>query len=253
MEVGICGENILKLWEVTEARSLWMGFLSWGESTKRGHVLCLAPRVLPAIWHWCSSAQSGCGYAEIGGVVFWCGSWSQKPLLLLGYQQWSCREPQTLPCLQKKTPRLSQKSFDPLFAFALDTVSPPRNYVPPWSAFLLGRNSQQLWKLRLPWPSDQLPGMQHWKYTTSLVGTPTCPCPGQQQGQGHFKNLPWRVPCESYLFSPLRCGNKIHSSIYFSQWQSPGVFRNSLPMLQLTFSGYVPSSSDSPETVTHGL
>lgn len=28
MEVGTCGENILKLWEVTEARSLWMGFLS---------------------------------------------------------------------------------------------------------------------------------------------------------------------------------------------------------------------------------
>lgn len=230
-----------------------MGFLSWGERIKKGHVLCVAQHVLPAVWHWCSSSQSGCGYAEIGSVVFWCGSWPQKHLLLFGYQYGSCKEHQPLTCLQSKTPMLSQKSFDPPSVFAPDAFSPPHNYVPPWFAFLLGRNSRQLWELRLPWLSDQLPGMQHWKCTTSLVGTPPFPCPGQQQGQGHFKNLPWRVPCESYLFSSLRCGNKIHSSIYFSQWQSSGVFRNSLPMLQLTFSGCVPSSSDSPETVTHGL
>lgn len=139
MEVGTCGENVLKLCEVTGTGTLWMSFLGWGESIKSIKVLCLAQHVLPAIWHWCSSSQSGCGYAEVGRVVFWCGSQSQKHLLLFGYHQGSCREHQPLPCLQRKTPMFSQKSFDPHFAFALDTFSPPHNYVPPWFAFFAGK------------------------------------------------------------------------------------------------------------------
>lgn len=121
----------------------------------------------------------------------------------------------------------SHQTSDPPFVFALDIFSPVYNYVPPWFALLLGRNSQQLRRLRLPLFFDLLPGMPHRKCTASLVDAFSCP--GHQQDQGHFKNLPWRVRYESYLFSQLRCGNKIHRSIYFSQWQSSGLFRNSLP------------------------
>lgn len=227
-----------------------MGFLRWGKRIKRAHVLCPAQHVLPA--------DTGAALPKVAVAMLKLGVWYFGVALghksICFFLPISCREHQPPTCQQRKAPILSQKSFAPHFVFALDAFSPPHNYVPPWLAFLLWRNSRQLWELRLPWLSDQLPGMQHWKCTTALVGAPAFPCPGQQQGQGHFKNLPWRVPySESYLFSPLRCGNKIHSSIYFSRWQSSGVFRNSLPMLQLTFSGYVPSSSDSPETVTHGL